>query len=74
MGSSSAVVVNLDKLERVVGKVVRRELSRIVRKSASGNAIEKGSPIYRDMLDMARRSKQGRVKLHPRSTPCALYT
>ena len=67
MRSSSAVVVNLDRLERVVRKVVRQELSRMVRKSASGNAIEKGSPIYRDLLDMARRKKQGRVKLHPRS-------
>ena len=44
MRNSSAVVVNLDKLERVVRKVVRQELSRIVRKSASGSEIEKGSP------------------------------
>ena len=58
MRNSSAVVVNLDKLERVVRKVVRQELSRIVRKSASGSAIEKGSPIYQDLLDMARREKQ----------------
>lgn len=45
MRNSSAVVVNLDQLERVVRKVVRQELSHIVRKSAGVTAIEKGSPI-----------------------------
>ena len=58
MRNSSAVVVNLDKLERVVRKVVRQELSRIVRKSVSGSAIEKGSPIYQDLLDMAPPEKK----------------
>lgn len=67
MGNSNAVVVNLDKLERVVRKVMRQELSRIVRKRKGGSGIEVASPIYQDLLDIARRKKQGRVKLYPRS-------
>lgn len=67
MKNSSAVVVKLDKLERVVRKVVRQELSRIIRKGKSQSGIEVGSPVYEDLLEIARRKKQGRVKLYPRS-------
>ena len=67
MRNSRAVVVNLDKLERVVRKVVRQELSRVVRKGKGESGIEVGSPIYEDLLDITRRKKQGRVKLYPRS-------
>ena len=67
MRNSSAVVVNLDKLEQVVRKVVRQELSRLVRKRKGESGIEIGSPIYEDLLDITRRKKQGRVKVYPRS-------
>ena len=67
MRNSRAVVVNLDKLEQVVRKVVRQELSRIVRKGKGESEIETGSPIYEDLLDITRRKKQSRVKLYPRS-------
>lgn len=67
MRNSSGVMVNLEKLERVIRKVVRQELSRIVRRAEGETEIEKGSPLYRDLLDIARRKKQGRVKLYPRS-------
>jgi hypothetical protein len=67
MRNASAVTVNLEKLERVVRKVVRQELSRIVRGGRGEGEIEKGSPLYQDLLDIARRNKQGRVKLYPRS-------
>lgn len=67
MKNSSAVVVNLDKLERVVRKVVRQELSRLVGKGKGESGIEIGSPVYEDLLDIRRRKKQGRVKLYPRS-------
>ena len=67
MRNSAAIVVDLEKLERVVRKVVRQELFRIVRGKAGAGAIEKGSPIYKDLLDISRRKKQGRLKLHPRS-------
>ena len=61
------MVVNLEKLERVARKVVRQELSRIIRKGKSESGIEIRSPIYEDLLDITRRKKQGRVKLYPRS-------
>ena len=61
------MVVNLEKLERVARKVVRQELSRIIRKGKSESGIEIRSPIYEDLLDIARRKKQGRVKLYPGS-------
>lgn len=67
MRNSSAVVVNLDKLERVVRKVVRQELSRLVGNRKGESGIEIGSPVYEDLLDITRRKKQGRVKLYPRS-------
>ena len=67
MRNSVAVELSLDKLERVVRKVVRQELSRIVRKTSGGSAIEMGSLLYRDLMEIARRKKQGRVKLYPRS-------
>lgn len=67
MKNSSAVVVNLEKLERVVRKVVRQELSRLVGKRKGESGIEIGSPVYEDLLDIRRRKKQGRVKLYPRS-------
>ena len=67
MRSSAAILVDLEKLERVVRKVVRQELFRIVRGKAGVGAIEKGSPIYKDLLDISRRKKQGRLNLHPRS-------
>ena len=61
MRNSSAVVVNLDKLEQVV----RQELSRLVRKRKGESGIEIGSPIYEDLLDITRRKKQGRVRVYP---------
>ncbi len=64
MGNNAAIVVSLDKLERVVRKVVRQELFRLVRGKAEAGAIEKGSPIYKDLLEISRRKKQGRLKLH----------
>ncbi len=67
MRNSIAVELSLDKLERVGRKVVRQELSRIVRKKNGDSAIEKGSLLYRDLVEIARRKKQGRVKLYPRS-------
>jgi hypothetical protein len=67
MRDSGAVVVNLDKLERVVRKVVRQELSRLVHKRKGESGIEVGSPLYEDLLEITRRKKQGRVKLYPRS-------
>ena len=67
MRNNAAMVVNLEKLERVVRKVVRQELFRMVRGKAGAGAIEKGSPIYKDLLEISRRKKQGRLKLHPRS-------
>lgn len=67
MKNSSAVVVDLEKLERVVRKVVRQELSRLVGKRKGESEIEIGSPVYEDLLDITRRKKQGRVKLYPRS-------
>ena len=64
MANNAAIVVNLDKLERVVRKVVRQELFRLVRGKSAAGAIEKGSPIYKDLLEISRRKKQGRLKLH----------
>ncbi len=66
MRNGSAVMVDLDKLERVVRKVVRQELSRLVGKGKRESGIEIGSAIYQDLLDIQRRKKQRRVKLHPR--------
>lgn len=67
MRNAGAVTVNLEKLERVVRKVVRQELSRIVSGERGESEIEKGSPLYQDLLDIARRKKQGRIRLYPRS-------
>lgn len=67
MRNPSAVTVNLEKLEQVIRKVVRQELFRIVRRGKGESEIEKGSPLYQDLLDIARRKKQGRIKLYPRS-------
>lgn len=67
MRNTGAVVVNSEKLERLVRKVVREELSRIVRRGKADTGIEIGSPVYEDLLDITRRRKQGRVKLLPRS-------
>ncbi len=67
MRNSSAVMVDLGKLERVVRKVVRQELSRLIGKGKSESGIEVGSVIYRDLVDIQRRKKQRRVKIHPRS-------
>ena len=67
MRNGAAIVVDLERLERVVRKVVRQELFRIVRRKAGAGAIEKNSPIYKDLLEIGRRKKQGRLKLHPRS-------
>ena len=67
MAHNAAIVVNLEKLEQVVRKVVRQELFRLVRGKAEAGAIEKGSPIYKDLLEIRRRKKQGRLKLHSRA-------
>jgi len=67
MANNAAIVVNLEKLERVVRKVVRQELFRLVRGKAAAGAIEKGSPIYKDLLEISRRKKPGRLKLHSRA-------
>ena len=67
MRNTSAVMVSLEKLERVVRKVVRQELSRVVRRGRGESEIERGSPLYLDLLDIARRKKRERVKLYPRS-------
>ena len=65
MRNSRALVVNLDKLERVVRKVVRQELSRVVQKGKAESGIEVSSPIYEDLLEISRRKKEGRIKLYP---------
>jgi hypothetical protein len=67
MANNAAIVVNLEKLEQVVRKVVRQELFRLVRGKAEADAIEKNSPIYKDLLEISRRKKQGRLKLHSRA-------
>lgn len=67
MANNAAIVVNLEKLEQVVRKVVRQELFRLVRGKAEADAIEKDSPIYKDLLEISRRKKQGRLKLHSRA-------
>lgn len=67
MKNSSAVAVNLERLERLVRKVVREELSRMIREAKGESEIEVGSPIYEDLVDIIRRKKQGRVKLYPRT-------
>lgn len=58
------VAASLEEIERVVRRVVREELTRATR--GLQEPIEPGSPLVRDLVEIARRRAQGRIRLRAR--------
>jgi hypothetical protein len=62
--TAKRVATSLEEIERVVRRVVREELKRVTR--SLQEPIEPGSPLARDLAEIARRRAQGRTRLRAR--------
>ncbi len=62
--TATKVVTSLQDIERVVRRVVREELKRVT--PAVGKPIEPGSPLARDLDEIAQRQRRGRLRLRSR--------
>ena len=58
------VASSLEEIERVVRRVVREELKRATR--GRQEPIEPGSPLARDLEEIAQRQRRGQVRLRSR--------
>jgi len=50
-------------LELLVRRIVREELERVVERQPDTFVLREDSPLYDDMVDLARRGREGTVKL-----------
>jgi len=50
-------------LEPLVRRIVREELERVVENQPDTFVLREDSPLYDDMVDLARRGREGTVKL-----------
>ena len=66
------MTISLHDLEKIISKVVRRDVRQIVREElarAGAEIVEPWmsdpeSPLYQDMQDLLKRSQAGRLKFH----------
>ena len=60
--------ININKLagalEPVIRRVVREELTRLLRENAGIFNLTPDMPLYEDMVEISQRNAQGQIKLH----------
>ena len=60
--------ISIDKLagalEPVIRRVVREELTRLLKKNAGIFNLTPDMPLYEDMAQISQRKAQGKIKLH----------
>ena len=60
--------INIDKLagalEPVIRRVVREELTRLLKKNAGIFNLTPDMPLYQDMEEISQRKAQDKIKLH----------
>ena len=60
--------ININKragaLEPVIRRVVREELTRLLRENAGIFNLTPDMPLYEDMEEISQRNAQGQIKLH----------
>jgi hypothetical protein len=64
--AEAAVTIRVKDLERLIRHAVRDEITKIVRKQPAIFYIEPETPLYKDMKEIARMKKQGRIKVYSR--------
>ncbi|MBI3957162.1 MAG: hypothetical protein HY328_00030 [Chloroflexi bacterium] len=50
-------------LEPLVRRIVREELERVVERQPDVFVLQEDSPLYGDMVELARRSREGKIEL-----------
>ena len=60
--------INIDKLaealEPVIRRVVREELTRLLKKNTAIFNLTQDMPLYEDMVEISQHKAQGKIKLH----------
>ena len=51
-------------LEPLIRRIIREELTRIVKKEPDMFYLDPKMPLYKDMEDIKQRKAQGHIKLH----------
>jgi len=68
MNQPQQIEINIDNLaktlEPLIRRVVREELSRIVKKEPGIFYLDPAMPIYKDMEEIRQRKAQGKIELH----------
>lgn len=68
MNQPQQIEINVDKLaktlEPLIRRVVREELSRIIKKEPDIFYLDPEMPIYKDMEEIRQRKAQGKIELH----------
>ena len=68
MNQPQQIEINIDNLaktlEPLIRRVVREELSRIVKKEPGIFYLDPEMPIYKDMEEIRQRKAQGKIELH----------
>lgn len=65
MSETTLNVKDLTKiLEPLIRRVVREELSRVVKKETGIFYLDPDSPLYKDMVNIKRRREKGKLKFY----------
>ena len=68
MNQPQQIEINVDNLaktlEPLIRRVVREELSRIIKKEPEIFYLDPEMPIYKDMEEIRQRKAQGKIELH----------
>jgi len=54
----------IDKLEPLLGRVVREELERVILEKGNIFHLEPEMPLYQDMQEILNRKKEGKIELY----------
>ena len=64
--AEATVTVTLRDLERLIRNAVHKEISGLLRRQPAIFNLEPETPFYKDMANIARLKKRGKIKVYSR--------
>jgi hypothetical protein len=64
--TEAIVTIRLNDLEQLIRHAVRDEIAKLVRKQPNIFYLEPDTPLYEDMVEIARMKKRRKIKLYSR--------
>jgi uncharacterized protein YlaN (UPF0358 family) len=62
----ATVTIRVKELEQLIRHAVRDEIAKLVRKQPNIFYLEPDTPLYEDMVEIARMKKRRKIKLYSR--------